>query len=203
MLTERQQAVLDFIRTSQQTRGVPPSTREIQRKFGFKAQNAAFCHLRALAAKGMVAQLDGRTWGLRVAEVQSHLFDLPVFGSIPAGLPAMEEQTPDETIGVDPAVFGVRRPRPHHFWALRVRGDSMIDAHILDGDVVALERREARAGDIIAALVDETTTTLKRLVYAQGRAILRAENRRYADIIPDQRLESQGVVVGLIRRVAA
>jgi repressor LexA len=79
----------------------------------------------------------------------------------------------------------------------------MIDAHILDGDVVALERREPRAGDIIAALVDETTTTLKRLVYVRGRVILRAENRRYQDIIPDQRLESQGVVVGLIRRGVA
>jgi repressor LexA len=203
MLTEKQQAVLDYIRNAQQTRGIPPSTREIQRHFGFKAQNAAFCHLRALAAKGMLAQLDGRTWGLRASEVQSHLFDLPVFGTIPAGLPAMEEQGPEERIGVDPAVFGVRRPRPNHFWALRVRGDSMTEAHILDGDLAVLERREPRAGDIIAALVDETTTTLKRLLYVNGRAILRAENQRYRDIVPEQRLESQGVLVGVIRRAAA
>ena len=203
MLTERQQAVLDFIRTAQQTRGIPPSTREIQRHFGFKAQNAAFCHLRALAAKGMVAQLDGRTWGLKASEVQSHLFELPVFGTIPAGMPAMEEQAPEERIGVDPAVFGVRQPRPNHFWALRVRGDSMTDAHILDGDLAVLERREPRAGDIIAALVDETTTTLKRLVFVRGRPVLRPENRRYQDIIPEQRLESQGVLVGVIRRSAA
>jgi repressor LexA len=76
----------------------------------------------------------------------------------------------------------------------------MIDAHILDGDLVALERREPRSGDIIAALVDDTETTLKRLVRVGGRLILRAANARYADIIPTRGLEAQGVVVGLIRR---
>jgi repressor LexA len=203
MLTERQQAVLDFIRDHQQNLGLPPSTRQIQRHFGFKAQNAAFCHLRALAAKGMLVQLDGRTWGLRAREVQGHLFDLPVFGTIPAGLPAMQEQTPDETISVDPSVFGIRRPPAHPVWALRVRGDSMVGAHICDGDIAILERREPRSGDIVAALVDETATTLKRLVYVRGRAVLRPENPRYPDIVPEVRLESQGVMVGLIRRGAA
>ncbi len=203
MLTERQQAVLDFIRGQQLTLGLPPSTRQIQRHFGFKAQNAAFCHLRALAAKGMIVQLDGRTWGLRAKEVQGHLFELPVFGTIPAGLPAMQEQAPDEMIAVDPAVFGVGRPPAHRAWALRVRGDSMIGAHICDGDIAILERREPRAGEIIAALVDETTTTLKRLVYVRGRAVLRPENPRYPDIVPEEGLESQGVVVGLIRRISA
>jgi repressor LexA len=80
-----------------------------------------------------------------------------------------------------------------------VQGDSMINAHILDGDLVVLERREARPGDIIAALVDETTTTLKRLVLVDGRMILRAENKLYHDIVPE-RLETQGVLVGVIRR---
>jgi repressor LexA len=81
----------------------------------------------------------------------------------------MQEQAPDETIAINPAIFGVRRTGPHQVWALRVHGDSMVDAHILDGDLVVLERREPRAGDIIAALVDETTTTLKRLVHLRGR----------------------------------
>ena len=200
MLTEKQQAVLDFIRERQIESGMPPSVRDIQHNFGFKSANAAFCHLKALAKKGLVEQLNGRTWGLKAREVQAHLFTLPVYGTIPAGLPAMAEQTPDETIGVDPAVFGVRRVRPNQLWALRVRGDSMIGAHILDGDLVVLERRDPQAGDIVAALVDHTTTTLKRLVHVRGRAVLRAENRRYADIVPQQQMESQGVVVGIIRR---
>lgn len=199
MLTEKQQAVLDFIREQQQTAGIPPSVRDIQHNFGFTSTNAAFCHLRALARKGLIEQLNGKTWGLRAKEVQAHLFSLPVYGTIPAGLPSMQEQEPEETLGVDPQVFGLTRLRPHQYWALRVQGDSMIDAHILDGDLVVLERREARPGDIVAALVDETTTTLKRLVEARGRMVLRAENRRYADIVP-RRLESQGVVVGVIRR---
>jgi len=131
-----------------------------------------------------------------------HLFDAPVYGAIPAGLPAMQEQEPEETVKVDPAVFGVRKARPHHFWFLRVIGDSMTGAGILDGDLVALMRREPRPGDIIAALVDETTTTLKRLVRERGRLLLRAENPRYPDLVP-QRLESQGVVVGVIRRQLA
>ena len=76
----------------------------------------------------------------------------------------------------------------------------MIGAHILDGDLAVLARRDPRPGDIIAALVDETTSTLKRLVYLRGRPVLRPENRRYRDIVPERSLESQGVLVGLIRR---
>ena len=202
MLTERQDQFLDFVKTHQRTHGVPPSTRQIGRQLD-SSQATVMGHLRALAKKSQLEKLADGKWGLKAAGVQTHLFEAPIYGSIPAGLPAMQEQTPDETITVDPALFGVRRARPDHFWFLRVRGDSMIDAHILDGDLVALERREPRPGDIIAALVDETETTLKRLVRVGGRLILRAANARYADIIPTRGLESQGVVVGLMRRNAA
>jgi repressor LexA len=198
MLTERQEEILDFIRTYQGEHNVPPSTRDIQRHFGFASQTTVMGHLQALANKQKLEKLADGKWGLKASEVQTHL-NLPVYGSIPAGLPAMEEQAADETIHIDPAIFGIRRPKPHHYCALRVQGDSMVDAHILDGDLVVLERREPRAGDIIAALVDGTSTTLKRLVHAQGRPVLRAENKRYGDIVPE-RLESQGVVVGVIRR---
>ena len=202
MLTERQDQILDFVKTHQRTHGVPPSTRQIGRQLE-ASQATVMGHLRALAKKSQLEKLADGKWGLKAAGVQTHLFEAPIYGSIPAGLPAMQEQTPDETISVDPSLFGVRRARPDHFWFLRVRGDSMIDAHILDGDLVALERREPRPGDIIAALVDDTETTLKRLVREGGRLILRAANAGYADIIPTRGLESQGVVVGLIRRRAA
>ena len=203
MMTERQEQILEFIRQFQREKGVPPSSREIQRKFQFSSQSTVIGHLRALANKGQIEQLAGRTWGLRASAVQAQLFEISVFGSIPAGLPAMQEQAPDEKIAVDPSLFGVRRAGPHLVWALRVHGDSMVDAHILDGDLVVLERREPREGDIIAALVDETTTTLKRLIHLRGRPVLRAANKRYRDIVPERRLESQGVLVGLIRRGAA
>lgn len=198
-MTERQAEILDFIRQYQLVHQLPPSTRVIQRQFKFASQNSVMSHLRALAGQQQVVKLDGRKWGSKARPAEKTLFSLPVYGSIPAGLPAMQEQTAEETIQVDPGIFGVRRLRPHQCWALRVQGDSMIDAHILDGDLAVLERREPRTGDIIAALVDETTTTLKRLVRVGGRPVLRAENKKYRDIVPE-RLESQGVLVGVIRR---
>jgi repressor LexA len=202
MLTERQEQILDFIRQFQAEHGLPPSTREIQRHFKFSSQSTVMDHLRALAGKEHVHKLADKKWGLKTAAVQEQLFAVPVYGSIPAGLPAMREQAPEDTLMLDPAIFGIRRHRPHHFWALRVQGDSMIDAHILDGDIVVLERREPSPGEIVAALVDETSTTLKRLVHVRGKPVLRPENKRYADIVPERRLEAQGVLVGVIRRTA-
>ena len=159
MLTERQETILIFVRDYQAAQSVPPSTREVARTFGCSQQNAAK-HLQVLAKKGQLDKLADGKWGLQAKSVQAHLFDVPVYGAIPAGLPAMQEQDPEESVKVDPAIFGVRSPRPGFFWFLRVTGDSMVGANILDGDLVALVRKEPRPGDIIAALVDETTTTL-------------------------------------------
>jgi repressor LexA len=201
MLTERQEAILDFVRNYQAAQSVPPSGREVARRFGFSQQGAAK-HLQALARKGQLEKLVDGKWGLQAKGVQSHLFEVPVFGVIPAGLPAQQEQDPEERVAVDPGVFGVRTLRPGYFWFLRVTGDSMDGAGILEGDLVALVRKDPRPGDIIAALVDDTLTTLKRFVQERGRPILRAANPRYPDLRP-QRLESQGVVVGVIRRKLA
>lgn len=203
MLTEKQEAILDYVRAVQSERGMPPSTRDIQRQFGYASQNAAMNHLRSLAKKGAIEQINGRTWGLKAKLVQSQLFTLPLYGSIPAGRPVSEEQTSDETISIDPNLFGLPARSHRQLWALRVSGDSMIDAHILDGDLAILEHREPRAGDIIAALVDGTSTTLKRLLYRGRTAILHPENPRYADIIPETGLECQGVLVGLVRPALA
>ncbi len=200
MLSEKQEAILDFIRATQADRGIPPSTRDIQRQFGYASQNAAMNHLRALAKKGAIEQINGRTWGLKARLVQTQLFTIPVFGSIPAGQPVAAEQHAEATVQIDPAFFGLPERRAAKLWALRVRGDSMIDAHICDGDLAILEQREPRAGDIVAALVDETDTTLKRLLFREGAAILHPENPRYSDIVPERGLECQGVLVGLVRR---
>ncbi len=202
MLTEKQEAILDYVRAVQSERGMPPSTRDIQRQFGYASQNAAMNHLRALARKGAIEQINGRTWGLKARLVQTQLFTVPLYGSIPAGPPVSAEQSADETIQIDPALFGLPARALRRIWALRVRGDSMIEAHILDGDIALLEHREPRSGDIIAALVNGTETTLKRLVHRGRTAILRPENPRYADIIPETGLECQGVLVGLVRRLS-
>jgi repressor LexA len=201
MLTERQEEVLDVVREYQRTHGVAPSTRELARTFQC-SQPTILKHLQALARKTHLDKMADGKWGFKATQVQAHLFETPVYGAIPAGLPAMQEQDPEETLVIDPAIFGVRHARKGQFWFLRVTGESMIGANILDGDLVALVRRDPRPGDIIAALVDETSTTLKTFIQERGRTLLRAANARFPDILPT-RLESQGVVVGVIRRKVA
>jgi repressor LexA len=198
MLTERQEEILNFVREFQRVEGAAPSTREVARKFSC-AQPTALKHLQVLARKGELDKLADGKWGFKGAVTQTQLFEAPVYGVIPAGLPAMQEQEPEEVVVIDPAVFGVRNPRNGYFWFLRVSGDSMIGSLIFDGDLVALVRRDPKPGDIIAALVDDTRTTLKTYVKERGRTLLRASNKEFADIIP-RRLESQGVVVGTLRR---
>jgi repressor LexA len=201
MLTERQEEVLDFVREYQRTHGVPPSTREIARSFEC-SQPTVLKHLQSLARKTHLDKMADGKWGFKATQVQGHLFTTPVYGAIPAGIPAMQEQEPEEMITIDPTMFGVRNARKGQFWLLRVTGESMIGANILDGDLVALVRKDPRPGDIIAALVDDTSTTLKTFIKERGRTLLRAANPHFPDIAP-HRLESQGVVVGVIRRKVA
>ena len=123
MLTERQEVILDFVRDYQAAQSVPPSTREVARKFGCSQQGAAK-HLQALAKKGQLEKLVDGKWGLQAKSVQAHLFEIPVYGAIPAGLPAMQEQDPEESVAVDPGIFGMRKLRPGYFgfcgsWATR------------------------------------------------------------------------------------
>lgn len=122
--------------------------------------------------------------------------EIPIYGTIPAGLPDNEQQEPDGCISVD--VDSLRLPKGARVFALKVRGDSMVGAGILPGDVVLLEFREARNGEVVAALLDGETT-LKRYVVQRGRAFLKAENPRFKNLIPAHELVIQGVQVGLLR----
>ena len=196
-LTEAQEAILAFMVRHQETHQRPPSLREMCEEFGFASHTAALKHVQALARKGFVTQTgDGRTWAAnQTKEVQGFLFSVPVYGTIPAGLPADNPATADETIRIDPAAFGLRTTKG--LIALRVRGDSMTGAQIADGDVALLRDEPARPGNIVAALIDGETT-LTRLVRDRKRTILRAENPRYRDLIPTESLVIQGVLVGVI-----
>ncbi len=195
-LTEAQEAVLAFMVRHQKNHTRPPSLREICEEFGFASHNAARKHVQALARKGLVTDTgDGRSWAAKVKEVQDHLFTIAVYGTIPAGLPADAATQADETIRIDPSLFRLRSTRG--LFALHVRGDSMIDAQIADGDIALLRPDEARPGQIVAALIDGAST-LKRMVREGRRTFLRAENPRYRDLIPLESLTIQGVLVGLI-----
>ena len=195
-LTEAQGNILAFMARHQEEHSRPPSLREIRDEFGFASVNAALRHVQALDRKGMVSQSgDGRSWSAKAKEVQGYFFSVPVFGTIPAGLPVENPADADETIRLDPKTYGLRTAKG--LFALRVRGDSMIDAQIADGDIALLRQDEPRPGQIVAALIDGATT-LKRLVRDGRRTFLRAENKRYRDLIPAESLTIQGVFVGVI-----
>jgi repressor LexA len=197
-LTERQSQLLAFLRDHQREHGVMPSTREIQRHFGFASQTAAMSHLRALEKKGVIHRHAGKARAVVFPGDlnRSEVAEVPVYGQIPAGLAADVQQETIGTITVDLNTLGVARNA--RTFALKVRGESMIDAHICDGDSVILEVREPRPRDIVAALIDGETT-LKRYVVNNGQPYLQAENPRFPDLVPVQELVIQGVMVALIR----
>lgn len=132
------------------------------------------------------------------ARPETSLFDIPVFGTIPAGSPQDRQQESEGCINVNLDYLGIR-PTPRTF-ALEVRGDSMIDRHIVEGDVVVLEHGVTpRHGDVVAALIDGEST-LKTFTEIKGKRFLKAENPAYPDLIPAEELVTQGVMVALIRK---
>lgn len=195
MATEKQESILGFMRSFEGRERVPPSSRQIAAAFSYRSQTTVMRHVKALAEQGLVEQLaDGRWCTKPVKAPVPEFTDIPIYGSIPAGAPAFREQQPEGVLPMNRSAFGARG----QLWAVRVQGDSMIGEHILEGDIAIFEKREARTGDIIAALVDGSDTTLKRYVIEGGRALLRAANPRIDDFPPNT-LESQGVLIAVFR----
>jgi len=200
-LTRRQQEVLDYLKEAQRKTGITPSTRDIQAHFGFASQTAAMSHLRALERKGAIIREHRRARAIAFPEDRDReeVLDIPIYGRIAAGMAQDVEAEREGCVSIDVASLGIRN-RSKTF-ALRVRGDSMINAHICDGDVVILEFREPKNGDIVAALIDGETT-LKRYVVKRKKPYLKAENPNYPDLIPARELVVQGVLVALVRKAA-
>lgn len=200
-LTTRQQQMVDYLREAQRTTGIMPSTREIQHFFGFASQTAAMSHLRALERKGVIQRLPGKARAVVFPQDldRGEILDIPLYGSIAAGMAEEAASERQGSVSIDAHALGLS-PRAHAF-ALTVRGDSMIDAHICHGDTVILELRAPRKNDIVAALIDGETT-LKRYIVENGKPFLRAENPLFPDLIPARELVIQGVFVALMRRAA-
>ena len=200
-LTHRQQEILDYLRKTQRQTGLMPTTREIQHFFGFASQTAAMSHLRALERKGVIQRLAGKARAVIFPEEldRGEILDIPIYGNIAAGMAQDVEQERQGCISIDITALGI--PRNARTFALKVRGDSMIDAHICNGDTVILEFREPRKGDIVAALIDGETT-LKRYLVNHGKPFLRAVNADYPDLLPARELIIQGVLVALLRHAA-
>ncbi len=198
MLTDRQKNILDFIQHEQREKGLTPSTREIQSHFGFASQTSVMQYIAALERKGFLDRHARKARALITPVQKVRITDVPIYGQIPAGMSTLTEQTIEGHVSLDTRSANISKNRGT--FALRVHGDSMIGAHILDGDIVILEdSKEVHTGDIVAALIDGETT-LKRYVMERGRPYLKAENPRYPNLIPARELKIQGVMVSLVRK---
>jgi repressor LexA len=198
MLTERQRGILEFIQTEQREKGITPSTREIQAHFGFASQTSVMQYIATLERKGFLDRHARKARALITPVQKVRITDVPIYGQIPAGMATLTEQTIEGHVSLD--TRSVNASKNGRTFALQVRGDSMIEAHILDGDIVILEdRKDVQTGDIVAALIDGETT-LKRYVMEHGRPYLKAENPLYPNLVPARELRIQGVMVSLVRK---
>jgi repressor LexA len=193
LLTARQREILDFIRNNLEVFSVPPTRAEIAGAFGFASPNAAEDHLRALVKKGVITLEAGSARGIRLVEQ----LGLPLIGTVAAGSPLLAVENLQGHLRVDPSMF-----TPRADFLLRVRGLSMIEAGILDGDLLAVHRTsEANNGQIVVARLGEEVT-VKRFKKRGNMVELIAENREFKSIIVNTRKESlviEGIAVGLIR----
>ena len=192
-LTARQAQILKLIEEYTEASGFPPTRSEICAAMGFRSPNAAEEHLRALARKGVIEMIPGASRGIRL----KHGPGVPVVGRVAAGSPILAAEHIESRYQLDPALF-----EPRADYLLKVRGASMRDAGILDGDLLAVHRTtEFRSGQIvIARLHDEVT--VKRIRKNRDKIELIAENPAFATRVVDlkrETLEIEGVAVGIIR----
>jgi repressor LexA len=219
-LTDRQQQILDLIRQAIVNTGFPPTRAELATVLGFKSANAAEDHLRALARKGVIELTAGASRGIRLTDLANESIEsdvdtelpadrprlktlpgagfllLPLIGRVAAGHPILATENIEKEINVDLDMFA---ERPDYL--LKVKGLSMRDAGILDGDLLAIKKvSDARNGQIVVARIDEEVT-VKRLSKSGGRIELLPENPDFEpiQIQPGQDFSLEGIAVGLIR----
>lgn len=194
-LTARQNAVLSFIQEFIETEGMPPTRAEIAKALGFRSVNAAEDHLKALVRKGAISMMAGTSRGIRL-QVASR-GELPVVGQVAAGSPILAEEHILGRYRLDPRLFN---PPAHYL--LKVRGLSMRDAGILDGDLLAVHRTpDASNGQIVVARVGDEVT-VKRFRQRGQIVRLLPENPDFEPIVVDlrkQELAIEGLGVGVIR----
>ena len=194
-LTARQQEILTFIQEFMENEGFHPTRAEIADALGFRSVNAAEDHLKALVRKEAIEVLPGVSRGIRI--IGSPEEGLPVVGRVAAGRPMLAEQNVQGHYRIEPRVF---RPRAHYL--LRVKGMSMRDAGILDGDLLAVHRRpEASSGEVVVARVGDEVT-VKRFRRRGNKVHLLPENPEFEPIVIDLKREHliiEGIGVGVIR----
>lgn len=199
-LTRRQRQILDFLEGYQRKHSLSPTLEEIAQAFGVN-KVTIFGHVAELERKGIIERAQrGVSRALRViptlpSPAPRATASIPVSGTIAAGRP-IEAVEDDERLDLDELL-----PRDREVYALRVRGQSMIDDAIRDGDIVLVERRkEARNGETVVAVLQDEEATLKRYYREAGRVRLQPANSSMAPIYVDGPLDIRGVVIGVVRR---
>jgi repressor LexA len=192
-LTTRQKEIYDFLRDKIMNRGYGPTVREIGTHFGIRSPNGVMCHLKALERKGLISRESHMSRAIQLADSPASRMTLPMAGQIAAGIPVLAEQQEER---VD---FSHLFDSEDHF-CLRVKGDSMIEDQIAEGDYVVIKRQaDARDGEIVVALVDGVDATLKRFYREPTRIRLEPANSTMKPIYSN-RVEVLGVLVGVIRQ---
>ncbi len=198
-LTEKQEALLEFIENYQMQNGGSPTLREMREYFGVSSDNSILKHMKALEEKGYISKSEGARGINLLSSVKEKLthgdFKLPLLGSVPAGGPVDTAEHVDEYLNVGEDMVYQNKQS----FLLRVTGDSMIEAGIHEGDIaVVCTESTPQPGDIVVALVDNQST-VKRYMKGDQGVYLKPENPKYENIYPQESLTIQGVVTGLIR----
>jgi repressor LexA len=205
-LTEKQNEVLETITQKINGNGVPPTLEELREELGMGSKNAVLSHLDALVKKGYIER-SSKARDIRVLKrlnreramnnnlaIES-ILELPVIGTVAAGTPVLTEENIERFIYVPNYLVQSKQP----CFALRVHGDSMMNAGIFDGDLVIVQSTQlAKNGDIVVALIGNEVT-VKRLVISERQRYLKAENPAFSDIVPNEPWSLQGKVLALIR----
>lgn len=187
---EQLQEVLRYIEQFYDDNGYPPSVREICAGMGFKSTATAYNYIDRLRSMGMLQKTDNKK---RAVSIQNNVKKIPLIGTVTAGTPILAVQNYDGYFTVSGDEF-----KGENLFMLRVHGDSMIDAGILDGDkIIVRQQHTAENGEIVVALIDDSST-VKRFYKRDGKIILHPENPRLSDIVLDD-VAILGKVIGLVR----
>jgi len=204
-LSERQKQVLEYIRAVVAERGYPPSVREIGEALGLSSPSTVHSHISALVRAGKIRRDPSKPRAIEVldsAPAPARSFDddlreVPLVGRIAAGSPVLATEDIEEVFALPTSLVGTGP-----VFMLRVKGDSMIEAGILDRDLVVVRRQpNADDGDIVAAMIEGEEATVKRLYRRDGKVVLRAENPEYPDMVFDRDVAILGKVVSVFRRL--
>ena len=204
VLYRKERDVLEFLAQFQKTHGYSPTLSEISKATGHKSNSTVHALIRTLVEKGYVQKVEGNTRVLRIIDEkaaqgligQFPSIELPLMGFIAAGKPLEPHTDPNATFQISASMISGKKTS----YVLQVKGDSMIEEGILDGDFVVIEKTDiANNGDIVVALVDDNLATLKKFYKEGDKVILRPANSAMEPIYPNS-LKIQGIAVGIVRR---